>query len=316
MDMLSLIASTDGDIESQISALSIRLVLGASLLLITLVLVSSKVISQKKYKKLKKPLFMALAATIIVPSLVLTGSTIYINTISDSKGPVHWHTDIEFWVCGQEIELRDPYEFLSNKVGTSTYHEHDDKRIHLEGVVVDKEYDASLDKFMKVTGGELTQEKLVIPTEPAVFENDIDGDKVSNNQELVQKMVSVDSEGRSILTAQNGLGCSTDGYAEIQAFLLRYNKESETYAQTKLSDPSGYVMRDESTVPPGDCVIVEFDMLKSRTDKLCQQYGIRDETRCVEFGVSSYNPKLCNIRESDVTPFRDAVDQLYDQEAL
>jgi hypothetical protein len=116
--------------------------------------------------------------------------------------------------------------------------------------------------------------------------------------------------------SRNGMGCNQDGYAELQTFLIRYDKESKTYSQSKLSDPSQYVIRDESTVPPGDCVIVEFDMLKSRTDKLCQQYGIRDETRCVEFGVSSYNPKLCNIRESDVTPFRDAVDKIYEQEAL
>jgi hypothetical protein len=316
MELLSLLASTDGDIESKINALSIRVVLVASLLLISLILISSKIIARKKHKKLKKPLFIAIASTIVLPSLILTGSTVYINTIADSNGPVHWHADIEFWVCGEEIELRDPYEFLSNKVGTSTYHEHDDKRIHLEGVVVDKEYDASLQKFMKVTGGEITKDSLVIPTEPTIFEDDIDGDKVANNQANVEKMLGKDSEERSILTMRNGMGCNQDGYAELQTFLIRYDKESKTYSQSKLSDPSQYVIRDESTVPPGDCVIVEFDMLKSRTDKLCQQYGIRDETRCVEFGVSSYNPKLCNIRESDVTPFRDAVDKIYEQEAL
>ncbi len=316
MELLGLLASTEGDIESRINALSIRLVLVASLVLIALIVVSSRIITKKKHKNLKKPLFLAIAGTIIVPSLVLTVSTVYINTISDSKGPVHWHADIEFWVCGQEIELRDPHEFLSNKVGTSTFHEHDDKRIHLEGVVVDKDYDASLQKFMKVTGGEIRQDKIIIPTEPAIFEDDNDGDKASGDQQLIKNMVSTDSNGNTILTAQNGIGCSADGYAELQTFLIRYDKEAKTYTQTKLSNPADYVMRDESTVPPGDCVIVEFDKLKSRTDKLCQQYGIRDETRCVEFGVSSYNPKLCNIRESEATPFRDAVNQLYDQEAL
>lgn len=314
MELLSLLASTDGDIESKINSLSIRLVLVASLLLITLVLISSKVVAKKKYKKLKKPLFILISLTIVIPSLVMTGSTIYVNTISDSKGPVHWHTDIEFWVCGQEIELRDPYEFLSNKVGTSTYHEHDDKRIHLEGVVIDKEYDASLDKFMTVTGGSIKRDSIVIPTEEFIFEDDIDGDKNTGDKEIVRAMVSKNNEDRSILSASNGMGCSADGYAEVQAFLIRYNGENDTYAQTKLENPGSYIMRDESTVPPGDCLIVEFDAVKSRTDKLCQQYGVRDDVRCVEFGVSEFNPKLCNIKEAQTTPLRQGIEDIIEED--
>lgn len=316
MQLLSLIASTEGDIESQINSLSIRLVLVASLLLITLILISSKVIAKKKYKKFKKPLFISIIFAVVVPSLVMTGSTIYVNTISDSKGPVHWHTDIEFWVCGQEIELRDPYEFLSNKVGTSTYHEHDDKRIHLEGVVIDKEYDASLEKFMKVTGGYVSKDALTIPTEPGLFEDDTDGDKPTGDKNVVQKFVKSDQENRTVLEMKNGMGCSDSGYSEVQAFLLRYDEANQTYAQTKLENPERYIMRDESVVPPGDCLIVEFDAVKSRTDKLCQQYGVRDDKRCVEFGVSEFNPKLCNIREIQTTPFRQGVNEIIEQEAL
>lgn len=300
MQALSRLAEVSSDIEGTINSFSIRVVLIASLVLILLLVISSRVVTKKKYHKFKKPLFIMIVLTIALPSLLMTGSTIYLNSISDSKGPVHWHTDIEFWVCGEEIELRDPYAFLSNKVGTSTYHEHNDKRIHLEGVVVDKEHDASLGKFMEVTGGSVTADTLVIPTEPNPFEDDVDGDKpAGTNQELVRSFLGTDAEGRSTLTMQNGRGCSpTGGYGEIQAFLLSYNKSNDTYTQTKLPVPAAYVMRDESTVPPGDCLIVEYDMVKSRTDKLCQQYGVRDANRCVEFGVHSYNPDLCNIREA------------------
>ena len=143
MSLISLLANADSDIESKIISFSLKTVLFSSLILIVLMLISTKVVKNKKLFKFKKPIFILIILTIAIPSLLMTGSTVYLNTISDSKGPVHWHTDIEFWVCGQEIELRDPYAFLSNKVGTSSYHEHDDKRIHLEGVVIDKESDAS-----------------------------------------------------------------------------------------------------------------------------------------------------------------------------
>ena len=36
------------------------------------------------------------------------------------------------------------------------------------------------------------------------------------------------------------------------------------------------------------------------TDRLCQQYGVRDVERCTEFGVTEFNPELCNIRQEIV----------------
>jgi hypothetical protein len=57
-------------------------------------------------------------------------------------------------------------------------------------------------------------------------------------------------------------------------------------------------MKDEPNVPPGDCIIIEYDVLKSRTDKLCKQYGVRDTKRCEAFGVpSNKKAKVCNIEE-------------------
>ncbi len=314
MNILNLLASTGGDIEGRINAFSIKTVLTSILILAVLLLISTQIVKAKKLEKFKKPIFILIVLAITIPSLLMTGSTIYLNTISDSKGPVHWHTDIEFWVCGQEIETRDPYAFLSNKVGTSTYHEHDDKRIHLEGVVIDKQEDSSLEKFMRVTGGSIEEDKLVIPTESNPFEDDIDGDKVTGDQEIVRTFLGKDADGRSTLTMENGKGCSDQGYGEIQAFLYTFNEVDETYSQTKLKDPASYTMRDESTVPPGDCLIVEFDKVKSSTDKLCQQFGVRDSVRCVEFGVSTYNPELCNVRQTNGLQIEDITREIQTEE--
>ena len=299
MEFLSLLSSAAGnDIENSIKSLSIRSVLVASLLLTVLLLVSAKIVKKRKYKVLKKPLFILIAATIALPTLLMTASTIYLNTISDSGGPVHWHTDIEFWVCGQEVKLREPIGALSNKVGSSTYHVHNDKRIHLEGVVIDTSYDASLEKFMAVTGGEITNTSMIFPTNNSIFETDTDGDQNSGDQAIVRGFLTRDEDQRATLTVKNGFSCNdNDGYAEIQAFLYRYDTSDDTYTQTKLDSPKNYVMRDEPIVPPGDCVIVEFDTVKDRTDKLCKQYGIVDQDRCEEFGVENFNPELCKIRE-------------------
>lgn len=293
------------DIEGNINSFSIRAVGWATIVLVVLLAIAAKTSKKKKYKGLKKPLFLAISSAIILPSLLLIGSTIYVNTISESKGPVHWHTDLEFWVCNQEVELRDPFEFLSNKVGTATYHEHDDKRMHLEGVVIERDFDASLEKFMAVTGGAVTKSSIIIPTNNEdIFENDTDGDTPSGDRDIVQGFKKLDGEGRAVVSVRNGDSCGGqfETETELQAFLLRYDKDSDTYTQTKLDDPRRYVMRDESIVPPGDCVIVEFGAVRSRTDKLCLQYGVRDSVRCTEFGVKTYDEGLCSIEEVVGTP--------------
>lgn len=285
------------DLEAQIGELSVNAVLIASVLLVVLLVLAGLVINDKDKHHIKKPLFILITLTIVIPTFIMAGSTVYLNVKSESGGPVHWHTDIEYWVCNQEIELRDPTAFLSNKIGTSTYHEHDDKRIHLEGVVVEKEYDASLDKFMDVTGGDITPTSLVIPTNDDIFENDVDGDKPSGNRAVVENFAKNVENNEKVVEVENGQNCGEGGLAEVQVFLIRYNKDDDTYYQKKLEDPGSYVLRDESIVPPGDCLIVEFDQPKDETSYLCEQYGVRDAERCTEFGVSSFNPELCNIRQ-------------------
>lgn len=293
------------DLEQKINQLGIRTVLVASIILIICALLALLFAKHKKIFKITKlPLFLVMASTLVIATAILFGATIYLNTKAESKGPVHWHADIEFWVCGAEIELRDPHGFLSNKIGTATYHEHNDKRIHLEGVVVRKSEDASLKKFMTVIGGMITKDRIGIPLNEEQSEwfasgEQIDGDvqKAANPAYLAQFVSnSFDVTNQPVLLLENGMKCGQQR-AELQAFVYRYDKATETYSQSKLYDPREYVLRDESNVPPGDCVIVEFDVPKERTDKLCEQYGVRDAKRCSEFGVKPYNPKLCKLRE-------------------
>lgn len=292
------------DLEQQIASMSKSIILGAALLLFVLVVAS--VAFRDRVPKLKPVLFAALATTLLAPTLFLVVSTIYLNVKSESGGPVHWHAEIEFWACGSELELRDPTGFLSNKIGTSTYHEHDDKHIHLEGVVVSKE-DASLGKFMRVTGGSLSATGIDVPLNEnrdswfaAGDKQDGDAQGTLTSAELESEFVQHTNNG-PVASLKNGKECKGQT-AQLQTFLYTYNKENDTYAQRKLNDPAQYIIRDESSLgPPSDCVIFEFDTPKERTDKLCEQYGIRDKDRCKSFGVKEVTTELCDIREVTAT---------------
>src|SRR5690606_17883313 len=158
-------------------------------------------------------------------------------------------------------------------------------------------------KFMRVTGGYLADDRIGIPLNKdsdnwfALAKNDkLDGDKqYPENFSLATgggEWIEQTDKG-PVLGLRNGNRSSgrDEAPAEVQVFVYRYNKENDTYSQTKLTKPTDYLMRDEAIVPPGDCVIVEYDQPKERTDKLCQQYGVRDSKRCVEFGVKSYDPE-------------------------
>jgi hypothetical protein len=103
------------DLEEQVASTSARIAIGSAIALMVLVIITALI--KDRAPKLKLPLFILIAGITIFSTLYMAGSTIYVNNKSDSGGPVHWHADMEIWACGNELELRDPYEFLSNKTG-------------------------------------------------------------------------------------------------------------------------------------------------------------------------------------------------------
>lgn len=212
-------------------------IIGSSLLAI---LTTLSLGIKKLSPNLKKFLFWSISAVTLITTLILAVSTVYLNVISSSGGPVHWHADIEIFNCGSEVNLKDP-KGLSNKIGSPTLHEHNDKRIHLEGVVVE-ENDASLGKFFHVIGGEITDSSITFPT----------------------------NEGMQTLSS--GSTCPNGQPAELQVFA--YKVSGKNYTQQKLTNPSEYIMSPEGAVPPGDCIIFEVDSPKERTDNLCLSFEV------------------------------------------
>ncbi len=133
----------------------------AAIMIIALVLAAF--LKNEMSKNLQKIAYFAIAIPVIIGTLYLGWATIELNQKSWSHGPVHWHADFEIWVCGEQIDIVNPTG-LRNFVGEEAIHEHGDNRIHIEGVIFDRE-DATLHEFFEALGGEFTESTLSVPTE-------------------------------------------------------------------------------------------------------------------------------------------------------
>lgn len=287
---------TDG--TTDLSALNIRTVVYA--LIALLVLTGFALISRRWLpKKLKLPLYVMMVTTMLGSMVVILGSTIYLNSTSDTKGPVHWHADLEIWACGNQLELRDPSGF-SNRGGSPLLHEHDDQRLHVEGVVVDQQNDVTLGKLIREVGGIWTAAGITVPlnkSPEAWFEDKTDGDGLSaQNRSQVEPYIATHGTAGVLAKLTNGSECGKTP-SEVQAFVYRFDEKNQVYSQDKLASPTSYLITKEELVPPGDCIIIEFGPVSDRTDKLCQQYGVRDKNLCESFGVPKNKLRSCDIQE-------------------
>lgn len=286
------------DLETTINNLAMTVTTVGAILVILLLLLA--IALQKRVPKLKLPLFVAIVVVVTGTTLTIGGGTVYLNLNSATGGPVHWHADFEVWACGNELELRDPTGF-SNKIGTATYHEHNDKRIHLEGVPTSLPYDYSMGKFMNVIGGELTNDTLTVPLNNSKYFEDAHGEQdgdgaAAQNPEQLDLFIRTAADGK-VATFTNGEACNGEP-SQVQMFNYHYNKDAKTYTQTKITELANFSPAQEANVPPGDCTIIEFAPRKDRTDKLCKQYGVRDQARCESFGVpANQRASVCDSKE-------------------
>lgn len=230
-----------------LEASSVYIVIAATVIIGVLTVLSIYI--KKKSEALKWVLFLGFVIPSIIATVFMAGVTIFTNTISETNGPIHWHADFEIWKCGEKINLEDPTGLL-NRIGSPDFHEHNDDRIHVEGTVV-KLSQIDLHNFFKIIGGQLTQDYAAIPT---------------NN---------------GILEMGNHMQC--DGKdAKLQVFVYRvtnpsYHKSGFKYTQFKLEEFEDFVMAPYSSVPPGDCIIVEFDEEKDQTDRICSSYTLAEK---------------------------------------
>lgn len=224
-------------LDEAINSLSLKFVFGSTVLIVLTFLF---IFLTKNRESLKKYFFLSIVIPVIITTLFLAGSTIYLNQVSSTKGPVHWHADFEIWNCGKKVNLVDPTGF-SNKIGTATFHEHNDDRLHVEGVVL-KEEDVNFGSFIKVIGGKLEEGSLTLPT----------------------------TEGE--VTLQDGTECSDGTLADLQVFIYSVEGKNIGREKVNLSELKTHILSPHGSVPPGDCIIIELSESKTKTDKLCTFY--------------------------------------------
>jgi len=116
----------------------------------------------------KKVVYFLIIIIISLVTIYLVLTTLHLNLISITKGPVHWHADFEIWVCEKELFVAEPKSFLSNKQGVDLLHAHNDNRIHVEGVLLDKKA-ASLGAFFHAISGSLYSDGINIPTDEGLI---------------------------------------------------------------------------------------------------------------------------------------------------
>ena len=226
-------------LEESIRNTSFQLIVLATLVITAATLVS--LFHRRKGGKEKIILFLAIVVSSVSVTIFMAVSTVYINTISETGGPIHWHADFEIWKCGQKLDIIDPTG-IENRVGTPVLHEHNDDRMHVEGTVVRKS-ELDIARFFQAIGGQISNDGFFIPT----------------------------NEG--IVGANNGDLC--DGKAgKTQVFVYKVTNPGELkkwkFVQEKAVDIPGYVLSPYSLVPPGDCIIIEFGEEREMTDHMCE----------------------------------------------
>ena len=225
--------------------MSVWVVFAASVIIAIFVIAS--ILIKKKSEALKLVLVIGIIAPSILTTIYIAGSTIYLNSVSETKGPVHWHADFEIWDCGEKIDLVNPKGLL-NRVGTATFHEHGDDRMHVEGTIY-KKSSIDLHSFFEVVNGQLENDYFAVPTD------------------------------NGIAQMRNGQKCGEEE-GKLQAFLYRiknpnaYSKSGFVYEQVKLENFEDHILAPYINIPPGDCIILEFGPEKDFTDRICESYKV------------------------------------------
>jgi len=229
------------DLGETLKSTSANYIMIASIIVGILILFA--IYNKDRDEKTKIFLFVGIVIPIILATVYSAGSTIYLNLISETQGPVHWHADYEVWNCGEKIDLINPTG-LSNRVGNPVFHEHGDDRIHVEGVVTEKN-NVDLHNFFNVIGGILSNNYITMPTDNEIVE------------------------------LRNGDLCNGEE-GKLQVFLYKIKNPDATknwiFEQQKLENFEDYILSPYSQIPPGDCIIIEFDAEKEKTEHICETY--------------------------------------------
>ncbi len=203
----------------------------------------------------KNVLMNGFLLAVLIPSFYTAGAFMHESQTSWSNGEIHWHADYEVFIEEngeiRELDLIDPSEFcetatdqtrvmckLNDRTGLKEYHEHNDDRIHLEGTFKTMEA-ASLRSFFQTFNGDLTNDRIVYPTNDGVVERQNNGGTVKI---LVRKGV-----------AGNRYWCA------IGEEVPEEDRCENPHTGQPANSPSEYVISPYSRGPTLDDIFVVYD---------------------------------------------------------
>ena len=213
---------SNGSTELDFASLSLNLIYGASI--ISILALSWYLTLKNPHQFHKRIVFDVIAVVVVIATLFMIFSTLYVNITSPTHGPVHWHADFEINLCNTNYELYDPIG-LSNRVGTNLLHEHNDNRIHVEGVPRTLD-EISLGKFFEKVESYITETEFHLHSsigEVTVKNNDVCNGKL----------------------------------AALYVFAEKQSGRERKWS--RLDNAGDYVLSPYSTIPPGDRLKIIFN---------------------------------------------------------
>lgn len=166
--------------------------------------------------------------------VVLAGIVVYKKTNIYINQPVYYFADFAIFSCG------DKQHELTAPKGLTESNGYQDRRNNFEGLGVEPK-DVNLGNYFKVLGGWIDKYSFSFP-----------------------------SENGQLIFTENG-SCDGQNPNKLQVFV--YKVAGGKITQSKLEDPSIYTISPYPQVPPGDCIIIELDKIKDKTDKVCKSYS-------------------------------------------
>lgn len=261
--------SLASSLSNRLTDINLEILLIAGGLLIFLGLVSELLVNRKQ--KTKFFLFTSMSLVVGLPSLFLWGSSLFLNVFSDSGGKVSWRAGLEVWACGIHIKPKPQPTWV------------DGSTLVFEDIYFNLSKELSLTNVLANNGAKIGGGNLRL----AVDQNAINQLGPQERSLIDDKLSLVD--GQLEINLRSGQNCQQIP-SELQIFVYQADENGQGYQQTKLtpgvkinqpisrletearelSQEQDYVYTPAESMPPGDCLIIELDVPKESTNKVCK----------------------------------------------
>lgn len=217
---------------------------------------------RQKNPSYKLPLFVCFS--VLIGGTSLTLATSGINLVANSPtGPTDRQSDVSFWLCDRELNLRSYPAYSQNYLGSPVRFTKNDV-FYYQGIPTSQS-DMELGTIADDLNGYLSNASMVLPLkEKQPFK---DGLPIGD----LQKFINTRKDG-IYSNAVSNTSCNDNQFAEVQLFEFIYDPISQDFKQRKIDQVSSYVLSDNQTNIP-TCILVEFAPSKDKTDKFCKSMG-------------------------------------------